>query len=543
MKNVFDLKYAVKFFNWIISSGFRIIAVSFVLSVFLVLSAIYFHPLVLGTASILIFSVTGYIVHSIRHSAAALEYPGIDRFFQQVPCYCTIQNRDMKIIRTNKLFRQDFGSKMGELCHEAYKGSNEICDDCPVIKTFEDGESHSTEETVRTRDGSQAQMLVNTTPVIDENGEVVGVMEMSTNITEIKQLQKQIEDRQKEYIDLFEKVPCYISILDKDYRITRVNQLFRQEFGDRSGELCYEVYHNRDTICEGCLVSQTMEDGEIHSAEKTVLKNDGTEARLIVYSSPIYNSNGRLKAVMEMMTDITEVKKLQHKLTYMGRTIAVMAHRIKNILMGLEGGIFVVESGMEDGDDELLKKGWGMIQRNVTKVSSIVKDLLYSSKERKMDFQIIDPAPIVHNVFELFEGKAKKENINFEIDIPASLPQGRFDPEALHSVISNMITNAFDACINDDSEGKSGHKIIVRARYKDSGKFVFQIEDDGIGMPGAVGDQVFEDFFSTKGREGTGLGLMVAQQIIEEHNGSIVFRSAEGEGTAFKLVFPHIKEL
>jgi PAS domain S-box-containing protein len=538
---LFGLKYTIKFFNWIISSGYRIIASAFILSIFFVLLAVFYHPLVLGIASILLFCFAGFIVHSIRLSAVALDYPGIDRFFQQVPCYCTIQNRDMKIIRTNKLFRQDFGSKMGELCYEAYKGSDKICDDCPVIKTFADGKSHSTEENVRTRDGNEAHMLVNTTPVIDENGLVVGVMEMSTNITEIKQLQKQIEKRQKEYIDLFERVPCYISILDKEFRITRVNQLFQQEFGDRSGELCYKVYHDRDTICEGCLVGQTFKDGEIHSTEKTVFKTDGTEARLIVYSSPIYNGNGELTAVMEMATDITEVKRLQHKLTYMGRTIALMAHRIKNILMGLEGGIFVVESGMEDGNDELLKKGWGMIQRNVIKVSSIVKDLLYCSKERPMDFQIIDPIPIIQNVFELFEGKAKKENIDFKIDIPETLPQGKFDPDALHCLISNMVSNAFDACINDASEGKLDHQIIINARYNDTGKYIFQIEDDGSGIPGAVGDQVFEDFFSTKGREGTGLGLMVAQQIIEEHRGNIIFNSTEGKGTTFRAIFPHDK--
>ena len=284
-----------------------------------------------------------------------------------------------------------------------------------------------------------------------------------------------------------------------------------------------------------------MEDGKIHSAEKTVLKSDGTEARLIVYSSPIYSSNGRLKAVMEMSTDITAVKKLQHELTYMGRTIALMAHRIKNILMGLEGGIFVVESGMEEGNDELLKQGWGMIQRNVKKVSSIVKDLLYCSKEREMDFQIIDPLPVVQNVFELFKGKAKKENIDFKIDIPKTMPQGKFDPDALHCLISNMIANAFDACINDASEGKLNHQILVNAHYNNSGKFIFQIEDDGSGIPGAVGDQVFEDFFSTKGREGTGLGLMVAQQIIEEHGGNITFNSTEGEGTTFRAIFPHEK--
>ncbi len=534
-----DFKYLVKTYNWIITSTYRILAGALFLSGMFMLMAIFFHPIVLGAISLVILFGLGIAAYSIRHTAVALDFPGIDRFFQQVPCYCTIQNRDMKIIRTNKLFRKDFGSRLGEVCYEAYKGSNEICPNCPVLKTFSDGKTHSTEETVLTKDGRQAQMLVHTTPVTNESGEIVGVMEMSTNITEIKKLQGQIEASRKEFMDLFERVPCYISILDKDFRIKRINQLFRQEFGNRTGEYCYKVYHDRDSICDGCLVAKTMEDGKIHSTEKTVLKPDGREARLIVYSTPIYNGNGKLSAVMEMATDITEVKKLQHELTYMGRTIAVMAHRIKNILMGLEGGIFVVETGMEDGDDAMIKKGWGMIQRNVKKVSGIVKDLLYCSKEREMNFELIDPIPVVQNVFELFEGKARKENITLDLDIPVSMPKGKFDPDALHSLLSNMITNAFDACINDATEDKEFHRVCIHSKYEQDGKYIFEIEDNGVGIPGAMGDCVFEDFFSTKGREGTGLGLLVARKIIEEHGGTIIFRSTEGEGTTFRAIFPH----
>ena len=233
---VLESKYVIKAYNWTISSIYRIILASFFITFALILISITVNPIVSGLITALIFLWLGFAAYSIRYSAVALDVPGVDRFFQQVPCYCTIQNRDMKIIRTNKLFREDFGTKLGELCYEAYKGSNKICINCPVVKTFADGKTHSTEETVITKEGKEAKMLVYTTPVTDEQGEVVGVMEMSTNITEMKKLQDQIEASRREYMDLFDRVPCYISILDQNLRILRVNKLFRQEFGDNSGD-------------------------------------------------------------------------------------------------------------------------------------------------------------------------------------------------------------------------------------------------------------------------------------------------------------------
>ncbi|MBN2226698.1 MAG: PAS domain-containing protein [candidate division Zixibacteria bacterium] len=482
--------------------------------------------------------VVGSAAYIARRSDAAREYPAIDRFFQQVPCYLSIQDKDLNIIRANQLFRRDFGNRLGEKCHKVYKGSNDICPNCPVIKTFADGKTYSTEETVITKDGRPARMIVYTTPVLDEKQNITGVMEMSTNITEIKKLQDQLEAGRKEYQDLFERVPCYISIQDRALRIIKCNQRFEQEFGDPRGKYCYEVFKNRDRVCPECHALKTLEDGAIHSRETTVIRKDGTPARLVAYSSPIYNDAGEIEAVMEMSTDISQIKRLEQELADMGRTIAVMAHRIKNILMGLEGGIFVVNAGMEDGDDAMIKKGWGMIERNVANVSRIVKDLLYCSREREMNFEQCDPAPIVYSVYELFRGKAAHENINFEIDARESLPNGRFDPEALHSLLTNLVTNAIDACRNDAIENRDRYAIVIRAWYDENRNHIFEVEDNGTGIPGHVGESVFDDFFSTKGREGTGLGLLVAHKIVYEHGGRITFRSREGHGTTFRVVFP-----
>ena len=139
----------------------------------------------------------------------------------------------------------------------------------------------------------------------------------------------------------------------------------------------------------------------------------------------------------------------------MGRTIALMVHRIKNILMGLEGGIFVVNTGREEDNRADIDRGWGMIERNVANISRIVKDLLYCSKDREMAFEQMDPATVVRSVFELFAGRAAKEGISLDLQLPPTLPEGRFDPEALHSLVTNLVTNAFEACLNDATEGNT----------------------------------------------------------------------------------------
>ena len=280
----------------------------------------------------------------------------------------------------------------------------------------------------------------------------------------------------------------------------------------------------------------------MRSVETSVIKRDGTTARMVSYASPVYDENGELTAVMEMSTDITEVERLQRELAYMGKAIAVMAHRGKNILMGLEGGIFVVNTGMEDSDDALVKQGWGMIQRNVESVSRIVKDLLFCSKGREMNFENIDPSAVARSVWELFDCRAQKENIDLKLKIPESLGGGRVDPEALHSLLTNLVTNAFDACLSDASGADKDHYIEIRGSVGDGGEFIFEVEDNGPGIPGQVGETVFEDFFSTKGREGTGLGLLVAQKVLEEHGGTITFKSEEGRGTVFRAAFPQKTE-
>jgi PAS domain S-box-containing protein len=460
----------------------------------------------------------------------------VEQLFNMVPCYISIHDRNFNILRTNEMFKRDFGDRAGQKCHRVYKGSDEICHDCPVQKTFRDGQVHSSEEVVVTKDGEEANVIVYTAPIRDETGAMYAVMEMSTNITEVKRLQAELESQRQKFEQLFNMVPCYISIQDRDFTILQTNELFRREFGDREGQKCHLSYKGAEKICEDCPVQKTFRDGEVHSSEEVVVTKDGQEANVIVYAAPIRNESGTIEAVMEMSTNITEVKKLQRELTLMGQTVASMAHTIKNLLMGLEGGIFVVSTALEQKDDDLLMEGWEMVHRNVDKVSRMVKDLLYCAKEREHTFKPVDPAAIAREVYELFEEKAKTDEIELRLELADEIPTAELDPDAVHNLLSNLISNAIDACKFDFS--KQEHSIHLRALLQHPDRVVYEVEDNGKGIPSEWSTKVFDNFFSTKGDKGTGIGLLVARKVVQQHHGDISFTSEPNEGTTFRVVLP-----
>ena len=494
------------------------------------------HPAWLGLAA-------GALMAGLAFAVSARRAEEVDpitgwALFDIVPCYISIQDPELRIVRSNALFRREFGDRTGRHCYEVYKGRNEACPDCPVEKTFRDGTSHSREETVIRADGSRADMIVYSSPLLNRRGKITHVMEMMTDITEVKRLQREVDIRRKEYQRLFDKVPCYLSVQDRDLRILETNALFKKDFGDVKGEYCFRVYKGRDTICPDCPAAKSLSDGRSHSSEETVITRDGRPAHMIVYTMPLVNDAGEIDRVMEMSTNITEVKRLQQELTATGRAVAGMAHRIKNILMGLEGGIFVVNTGMETGEEATVKEGWEMIERNVAKVSRIVKDMLYCSKTREPSFQDVSPVEIVREVYELFRKRAGETEIELRLELPDEDYKGRFDPESLHSLVINLVTNAMDACKFDLTEGKDRHEIVVRCARDEEGRTVIEVADNGAGIPEGARSRIFEDFFSTKGNEGTGLGLLVARKVVEEHGGEITFETEEGKGTTFRAVFP-----
>lgn len=352
-------------------------------------------------------------------------------------------------------------------------------------------------------------------------------------------LRRELQKSRRDYEQLFQIVPCHICVIDQDFVVVESNALYRRDFDVARGSHCYEICKQHQLKCPNCLVEQTFSDGQVHSSEETLTTSDGRKLDMVVYSMPVHHEAGEIDLVMEVFTDITEIKQLQRQLTLMGRAVAGMAHRIKNILMGLEGGIFVVDTGMETDDKGMIAEGWEMVERNVGRVSRLVMDLLYCSKERTPEFKPgICPQDIAREVADLYKKRMDDDNIELVLDVSDLSHRGTFDADALHNMLSNLMANAIDACRFEIDETKTSHAIGLRCLTDSSGTTVFEVEDNGAGMPEDVAEKVFEDFFSTKGTEGTGVGLLVVQKVATEHGGDVTFSTTPGQGTVFRVTLP-----
>ena len=133
-------------------------------------------------------------------------------YFEVMPAYLTILDRDLRIIEANRRFRKDFGDFEGRYCYQINQHRSERCEQCPAERTFRDGQRHGIEEHFKNLSGQEVSLLVQTTPIQNEAGEITAVMKMATDITEIKVLQDRLRESKERYRQLFEEVPCFISI-------------------------------------------------------------------------------------------------------------------------------------------------------------------------------------------------------------------------------------------------------------------------------------------------------------------------------------------
>ncbi len=457
------------------------------------------------------------------------------QYFESMPCYLTIQDRDLKLIDANEKFVDEFGDYEGRYCYQVYKQRPEKCENCPVEQTLLDGKQHTSEEVVKTVDGKEVCVIVNTMPIHDENGEITSVMEMSTDITNIKRLQNQLRESQNKYRLLFEEVPCYISIQDWDLSIVDSNRAFRDTFGTGYGKKCYEVYKHRTKQCMPCTVRQTFKSGKMGSHEEVVTSKNNETINVLVHTAPLKNADGDIENVIEMSTDITQIRKLQDKLSSIGLLIGSISHGIKGILGGLDGGIYMVNSGLKKDDNERINKGWDMVLRNVRRIRTMVLDILYYAKDREPNWENIDAAEMLNDVFRLMDDRAKRLKIELTTDIAPGTGNIEAERQAVKSLLVNLVENSIDACRTDTQ--KTSHYINLKLSGDKENVFL-QVSDNGIGMDRETREKAFSLFFSSKGAGGTGLGLFISNKIIQAHGGSISLESELGKGSTINVIFP-----
>ncbi len=216
-----------------------------------------------------------------------------------------------------------------------------------------------------------------------------------------------------------------------------------------------------------------------------------------------------------------------------GEAVAGVAHCIKNMLNGLQGGFYVLKSDIKKASGDIPERGFEMLDRNLKRLIDLVYDMLYCSKERRPEYEPADINEVVGSVVELMQQKARERKLELRFTPDKGLGKMAIDTKGIYRCVLNLVSNALDAC-----NGKKDAVVIVSTNTGNAGEVVIRISDKGCGMDEATVNSIFEPFFSKKGSDGTGLGLSVTRKIVEEHTGRIEVDSAINVGSTFSIYLP-----
>jgi signal transduction histidine kinase len=220
------------------------------------------------------------------------------------------------------------------------------------------------------------------------------------------------------------------------------------------------------------------------------------------------------------------------RLAAVGQAVAHLSHYTKNIITGMSGSVDLIDQSLGNNDLELLKKSWPIFKRSTKRISHFVGDMLAFSKPREPVIETCDLGRILDEVTSTFWGLLTRKQVALEVNVEQVPRPVYVDQQGLYRCLVNLLTNAADAV------PPVGGRIRIGANILPEGELEINVADNGPGVPAENVSRIFDPFFSTKGSQGTGLGLAVTRKIVAEHGGEIaVGRNPDG-GAVFRIVLP-----
>ncbi len=220
------------------------------------------------------------------------------------------------------------------------------------------------------------------------------------------------------------------------------------------------------------------------------------------------------------------------RLAAIGQAVAGVAHSMKNLLYGLQGGLYVFRKDLNKSGADVPRRGLEMIDRNFGRLLGLVQEMLTYSRERRPAYGEVDLDELVCAVVDLMQPAARERRLRLSLMPGAGPTPARLDKDGIHNCVLNLVSNALDAC---EEEGAA---VSVATRSVGTRWVAIDVIDQGCGMDDRTRRRIFEPFFSSKTSGGTGLGLAVTQKIVHEHGGRIEVESEDGKGSTFRIVLP-----
>lgn len=381
------------------------------------------------------------------------------------------------------------------------------------------------------------------TTVAVKSADELGRLASSVNLMSgnLHQYTNQIKDNaeelrsMKEYLESFvNNTSDAIHVTDLKGNVLSVNKAFESMFGWPFADLREQ---RLDNVPEGLeeeasdILARVLRGEPVADFETVRLGKDGRPIDLSITVSGIRDKFGAIISIATISRNITarkhteEVIRRSEKLSIIGQLAAGVAHEIRNPLTTLRGFVQLMKQ------KSLSPAHMDIMMSELDRINFIVGEFLVLSKPQVSRYRPADLKEIVGDLLLFLDSQANMSNVQFVTVFPETdVPNVICEPNQLKQVFLNILKNAMEAM-------EGGGAIRIELLHRPGESVTVSVTDEGCGIAPEELRRLGEPFFSKKSA-GNGLGLMVSQQIIANHKGTITFRSQLGVGTSVEVCLP-----
>jgi two-component system NtrC family sensor kinase len=478
-----------------------------------------------------------------------------------LPYRIMVVNMDGVIVAVNQTFLKEFvitrDDVLGKRCHALRHALDIPCSEDKITCFQTDRLTDlkrkgliSNYQEYTDENGNTRYDVITITPIVDENGNVVQILEASRDVTDRIKLEEEVRKSNIFFQNVIQSTVDGIVVVDTKGNVLIFNEGMERLTGYASEEIMnrghLSTFYDINTARENMKKMRSDRHGppgKLNPTSMTITTKEGEElpitlsASIIIVGGKEIGSVGvfrDMREILKMRKDLEEahLQLVQsEKIASVGRMAAGVAHEINNPL----SGILIFAELLKESLEEFPKLGKDAqeIIDQTLRCKKIVAELLEFSRQSIGKVASFNLNELIHKSLNLLINQAIFQNIEVRINLAPDVPEMIGDVGQIQQVITNLVINAADAM-----EGKGSLDIDMAFDPKKN-QFVITITDTGPGIPEELRDKIFDIFFTTKPvGKGTGLGLSISQNIISLHGGNILVDSPQGGGTRFMIELP-----